>query len=293
MPMMSPRVLIIGGNSFIARNVIAGHEVFTSSRSGYSRCDVGSVADLVETIAQAKPDFVLNFATYGNFRFQTDVAEMWRTNVTGVRNIVDVLLEVSPKTRLIQFGSYSEYGLTDTLMGEANREEPVSMYGFTKLSGTRYVELAYKLFGLRTLVLRVNSAYGPYEQSCRMFPTLFEKLASGEEFELWNGEVARDFTWVGDIADVVWKFINGDLCGADGHVVNLSSGVQTTVRDAVMTFCEVVGRVRVRELNRPPEKTDSPHWQGDTCKLQRILSGGYSFTSLAKGLIKMRGWYGK
>lgn len=290
MPATAPRVLVTGGNSFIARSCVAGREVLVTSRSGPVRCDIGSAADLKEVITRTRPDFLLNFAAYGNFRFQTDASEMWRTNVTGVRNLVDVLVAASPETRLIHFGSYSEYGLTEGLMSEGDREEPVSMYGFTKLAGTRYVELAHGLFGLRTLVLRVNSAYGPHEQSCRLFPTLFEKLARGEELELWNGEVARDFTWVGDVADVVWKLIDGDLCGAAGQVVNLSSGVQTTVREAVTTFCEVVGRVKVRELHRPPERTDSPRWQGDTGKLQRLV-GGYSFTPLAEGLGKMRCWY--
>jgi nucleoside-diphosphate-sugar epimerase len=290
MPAPAPRVLVIGGNSFIARNCIAGREVLASSRSGPVRCDVGCPSNLREVIAQARPDFVLNFATYGNFRFQTDPSEMWRTNVLGPRNLVDVLAEAFPGTRLIHFGSYSEYGLTDSLMSERDREEPVSTYGYTKLAGTRYVELAYRLFGLRTLVLRVNSVYGPHEQSCRLFPTLFRKLAVGDEFELWNGEVARDFTWVEDIADVVWQFIDGDLCGAVGQVVNLSSGTQTTVRDAVQTFCEVVGPVQVRDLHRPPEQTDSPRSQGDIRKLQALL-GGHAFTPLGEGLRQMRCWY--
>lgn len=280
----SPKpVLVFGANSFIARYFLRRGGAVGYSRSGQRCVDVTDFDSVVGVLQSERPDVVLNFATYGNLRGQRDTEEIWQVNVVGTRNLVEALRRVAPETVYLQIGSYSEYGLSDRPMREDQTCAPISPYGIAKLLATELVLGYCRVNGLKAVVLRVSSVYGPGEQPERLFPTLFRKQQAGESFEMWNGNVGRDFTWVGDVCDILWRFVANGGYGRFGEVFNLSRGRQTRLVDVVEAFRTVVGPLAVIDSRRSPELTDSPLWQGDISKLLRVM-GGFEFACVETGL---------
>src|SRR4029453_12977117 len=79
------------------------------------------------------------------------------------------------------------------------------------------------------VVLRLYSAYGPWEHPDRLMPTLLARGLDGDLPPLVSPSVARDFVYVEDVCSA---FVLA--AGAPrGRVYNVGSGRQTTVAEIV------------------------------------------------------------
>jgi dolichol-phosphate mannosyltransferase len=279
-------VLVIGANSFVARYFLSAGDAIGYSKSGPLTVDITDRKSIDYVICKEKPDVILNFATYGNLRSHDNWEQIWETNVVGTRNVLESLRSIAPEVIYVHIGSYSEYGLTHQMMKEDQCCTPVSYYGLAKLLASETVTAYWRVHGLKTVVLRITSVYGPGEQPERLFPTLFRCYMKNEPFTLWNSKVGRDFTWVGDVCHIAWKFADNGCFGRFGEIFNVSRGKQILIKDAVQTFQTVVGPLKIIDLGKDPEPTDSPAWVGDVAKLSEVING-YEFVGVEEGLRMM------
>lgn len=278
-------VVVLVSNSFIARYFLRCGDAIGYSRSGPRHVDLTDRKSVIDVLEREQPSVILNFATYGNMRRQDDADEIWRVNVLGTRNVLEALRRVAPDALYLHIGSYSEYGLSKAPMHENHSCAPVTPYGLAKLLATEMVVGYWRSYGSKGVVLRISSVYGPGEQPERLFPALFRAHRSGEPFQLWNGEVGRDFTWVGDVCEVLWRFVSHVGYGCFGEIINISRGHQVSIRETVETFQLVVGSLPIVKQERTPELADSPLWQGDIGKLVAVI-GGFEFVDIAGGLLR-------
>ena len=120
-------------------------------------------------------------------------------------------------------GSSSEYGLKDHPPREDELPEPNSAYAVAKAAATMYAQLR------GAVVLRLYSAYGPWEEPDRLVPTLLARALQRELPPLVSPDVARDFVHVDDVTEA---FVRG-LEAPAGAVYNVGSGRQTTIAQMV------------------------------------------------------------
>ena len=125
--------------------------------------------------------------------------------------------------RVVVAGSSSEYGLKPHAPAEDEPLEPNSAYAAAKAEATSYA--------LRrgAVVLRLYSAYGPWEHPDRLVPTLLARGLRGELPPLVSPTVARDFVHVDDVCRAFVLAAEA----APGRVYNVGSGRQTTVAEIV------------------------------------------------------------
>ena len=165
---MSPRLLIIGGSSYLGGHLRreaadAGLTVMTAGRTSlpgdHHRLDLAAdgASGIASVIAAAAPSVVVNCA--GATAGSPDA--LAAANVTAVHALVTAMLTGQPRVRLVHIGSAAEYGGTEpgVSVTESAPPRPSSMYGVTKLAGTRLVELAAAA-GLDAVVLRVFNVVG-------------------------------------------------------------------------------------------------------------------------------------
>jgi len=252
------RILVIGASSFIGghlRRVAAadGHTVLTAGRSradGWSlRLDlVADPADRVQSlIASAAPDVVVNCA--GATAGSADV--LAAANITAVHTLVTALLGFADQEapRLVHIGSAAEYGAADAdaaglPVAEDADPRPASVYGVTKLGGTRLVQLA-RTAGLDAVVLRMFNVVGAGAPGDSLPGAVASQLrqlgphARGGSIKLGPLDAVRDFVDARDAVDAVLAAAAAPALPRD--VLNVGSGVAVQARELVRRLIAVAG----------------------------------------------------
>ena len=247
------RILIIGASSFLGGHLLrevgpAGHQVVTAGRSAvpaspsHHRLDLStdSLPRIAEVIGAIAPDVVVNCA--GATAGSPDL--LAAANITAVYALVTAMLESRTRARLVQIGSAAEYGRTEegVPVTETAPARPASVYGATKLAGTRLTEVGRRA-GLDAVVLRVFNVVGAGAPEDglpgRAAAQLREAMAGGTDVRLGPLDAVRDFIDARDVADAV--FAAATATALPHPVLNIGSGHSIASRTLVMELLAVSG----------------------------------------------------
>jgi nucleoside-diphosphate-sugar epimerase len=194
-------------------------------------------------IARERPAAVFNLAGYGVNPDQRSDHRAFRVNRDLAATLVESLLEhPAPEwegARLVHAGSALEYGEAGGNLSEDTEPKPTTVYGRSKLAGTLAIAASSRRSGLKSVVARLFTVYGPGEGSGRLLPTLVAASHDARKIPLTAGTHRRDFTYVEDVAEGLVRLAVEPL--APGSVVNLATGRLITVRTFVETAAQVLG----------------------------------------------------
>ena len=177
---------------------------------------------------------------------------------------------------------------------------PVSLYAATKKSNELFAYCYSKLYGIPTTGLRFFTVYGPAGRPDMAYFGFTNKLLKGETIQIFNyGNCRRDFTYIDDIVEGVWRVMQG--APAPYAVYNIGGGQPENLLDFVNILQEELVRAGVlpadfdfeahKELV-PMQPGDVPTTYADTTALER----DFGFTpkiTLREGLRKFAEWYKK
>ena len=98
--------------------------------------------------------------------------------------------------------------------------------------------------GLDAIILRPFSVYGPGTRRDSVLGVILEQALAGDTIRIRNLDVIRDYCYVGDLADAVWRAVTADLDGV--HTFNIATGKGSGVAELAMaTFVARSGAVPV------------------------------------------------
>lgn len=259
--------------------------------AGEGRCFLADLRDadaVRRAVRDARPDVVFHLAAHGGYPFQRDARRILETNVLGTYNLLRAC-EDSPCRLLVHAGSSSEYGAKSAPMKEDDRLEPNSYYAVGKAAATHLCSYEAGRVSFAVATLRLFSVYGPYEEPSRLIPTVIRKALRGEPLELVPPETPRDFVYIDDVLDA---FLCLDrLASCRGDVINIASGIQSTVRDVVNEVLELTqSRSEVRWSALAPREWDVACWVGSPARASKLL-GWHARHSLRDGLRKTVEWF--
>jgi nucleoside-diphosphate-sugar epimerase len=300
------RVFVTGGSGFVGACLVRsllerGHDVHTllrpASRSWrlaelvdqltVHRADLTDAAGVAAAVRTAQPHAVFHLATHGAYESQADARAILSTNVLGTLN----LLEASAAARVALFiatGSSSEYGFKLEPMREDDRLEPNSLYAVAKAAQTHLCGLWAKKWPMAVVVFRLFSVFGPWEEPTRLFPTLIRRARAGLPLDMVSPDTARDFVYIDDVLRALLDL--PAIAQLRGDVLNLGTGIETTMRTAVATVTELLAsRSEVRWGAMPARHWDSARWSADVSRAKALL-GWEPHYSLRDGLMRMAAW---
>jgi nucleoside-diphosphate-sugar epimerase len=201
-------------------------------RGKFFAVDIVAPGALKQLIREARPDIVFNLAGYGVNPAERDTSLAEALNTKLVAEIARVVAALPatdwPGQRFVHVGSAAEYGNVDGPVTESSPENPHSLYGETKLAGTRALAAAVDSRGLRAMCARLFTVYGPGEIAGRLLPSLMDAARTKKVLQLTAGEQQRDFVYVGEVAEALLRL--GCIAGAAPSVVNVATGTLATVR---------------------------------------------------------------
>lgn len=306
------KAVVTGGAGFIGsalvRHLLAAgvDEVvaFDNLNSGH-RHNLAEVADRVKLIegdirrsedvaaAFVGADYVFHLAAIPSVpRSIKDPEPSHDVNINGTWVVLREAQKAGVK-RVVYAASSSAYGDTEVLPKvETMQPNPKSPYAAQKLMGEYYCGVFHSCFGLETVALRFFNVFGPRQDPSSAYSgvlSLFMKsLITGEAPTIFgDGEQSRDFTFVEDVAALVWKAATAS--GVSGKVFNAGNGNRYTLNETWALLQKIAG-VELGANFGPPRAGDVKHSQADTAAAKALLGHDPRFT-FEEGLRRTFAWY--
>ena len=296
----------------------------------------GDIADkqtIDRIFEEYKPHVVVNLAAQAGVRYSITNPDAYiQSNMIGFYNILEACRasvegqkskvkgepqtsDLSPQTyrgveHLVYASSSSVYGGNKKVPFSTDDrvDNPVSLYAATKKSNELFAHCYSKLYDIPTTGLRFFTVYGPAGRPDMAYFGFTNKLLKGETIQIFNyGNCRRDFTYVDDIVEGVWRVMQTPECkkGEDGlpippyAVYNIGGGQPENLLDFVNILQEELVRAGVLpqdfdfEAHKklvPMQPGDVPTTYADATALER----DFGFTpkiTLREGLRHFAEWY--
>ena len=274
----------------------------------------GSIGDkrLVDELFQTYHfDIVVNLAAQAGVRYSIDHPDVYiESNIIGFYNLLEACRH-NPVEHLVYASSSSVYGGNKKVPFSTDDkvDNPVSLYAATKKSNELLAHAYSKLYNIPSTGLRFFTVYGPAGRPDMFYYSATKRLAAGQKIQIFNyGNMKRDFTYIDDIVEGVYRVMQGapeKAVGEDGlpippyAVYNIGGGQPENLLDYISTLQEELVRAKVlpedydfeghRELVGM-QAGDVPITYADSEALER----DYGFTpkiGIREGLRKFAEWY--
>ena len=212
-------------------------------------------------------------------------------NVNGTLNLLEAGLN-SNLGGFILASSCAVYGDSHvTPQHEGLPSSPLSPYAASKASAEAYCKAFHEVYGLGTVSLRLFNVYGPRQMSAEysgVIAKFVDRLFRNEPPIIHgDGKQTRDFTYVEDVVDA--HILASSSKEALGEVINIGTGLPTTINQLTETLMEVMNMKWLRPDHDESRLGDVEHSCGDISKAKRVLGYQPKF-SLKEGLRKFVEW---
>ena len=174
----------------------------------FLKCDISHKNSIKNIFKKFSPKIVINLAAQAGVRYSLIFPEKYiQSNLVGFSNILENCAQ-NDIQHLIFASSSSVYGGNKELpfSEDQNVDNPVSLYGATKKSNELMAHAYSHLYNLPVTGLRFFTVYGPWGRP-DMAPMKFTKsILNKKPIDIYNnGNLARDFTYIDDIVQGIYK----------------------------------------------------------------------------------------
>jgi dTDP-L-rhamnose 4-epimerase len=157
---------------------------------------------------------------------------------------------------------------------ERAKLHPSSVYGITKQMQESLIMTVAPTIGIEPVSLRYQNVYGPgqslknpYTGILSIFSTL---IRQGKEINIFeDGLESRDFVYIDDVVEAT--FLATTTARAAGEILNVGSGVATTVHDVVAALFAAYGSEVATRVSGNYRLGDIRHNVADTTRLREVL----------------------
>lgn len=289
------RCLVTGGAGFVGSHLVealvgAGHQVRVlddlssgqaeNLRAVQQRIELrsGSVtqADAVGP-AMHQVDWVFHLAAIASVqRSVEDPLTTHQVCATGTLLVLEAARQAGVQ-RVVYAGSSSAYGnQPGAVRTEDDPLSPTSPYAAAKLAGEHYCQAYTATHGLETVRLRFFNIFGPRQDPRSPYSgviALFSAAMAAGRTPTVHGDglQSRDFVYVTDAVQAL--MLAAQSPAAVGQILNIGTGMSTTVLDLVHHLNQLLGR-QIQPIHGPARAGDVRHSQADITRARKDL--GYA-----------------
>jgi len=327
------KIFIIGGCGFICFNVfsflknkdynnitIIDNFSGQSSKKNYIKIkkefknvkffniDISKNDKIFDLIKKNKPDAIL--ALHGQIAVTRSIKNPkldFDNNFLSVFNLLESIRKFSPKSILINLSSNKVYGKIEKislkekklrydsrhLISEKYPLNFESPYGCSKGAADQYVIDYAKLYGLKTVSLRLSCVYGENQWGTEDQGWIAWFIKCGllkNKIRLFgSGKQVRDVLHVSDLANLIYLCIN-KINTVKGHAFNIGGGPKNT-----LSLLELINKIEVKlktKIKYSFKKVrfgDQKFFVNNLSKIRK-MTGWYPMVSVNDGLEKYIDW---
>jgi len=260
----------------------------------------GVMADLFE---KHKPNHVVHLAAQAGVRYSIEAPATYvSANIQGTFELLEAA-RAHPPERLLLASTSSAYG-ANTKMPYAETDKAdwqMSFYAATKKATEAMAHSYAHLYDLPVVMFRFFTVYGPWGRPDMALFKFVKAILNDQPIDVYNhGDMRRDFTFIDDLTEAVWRlaqnFPTENLGAFDSlssvapyRVVNIGKSQPDTLEYFVKTIETALGQT-ARKNMMDMQPGDVPATWSDTTLLQALTDYCPS-TDLASGVEQFVAWY--
>jgi len=257
-------------------------------------------------IIKFKPKIIIHLAAQAGVRYSLKNPDAYlQSNIIGTFNIIKIANIIKTK-HLIIGSSSSVYGANKKFPFQEidKTDHQISFYAATKKSTENLAHSYSSLWKLPITVLRFFTVYGPWGRPDMAYFKFTKKILNGKKIDIYNkGRMYRDYTYIDDIVDGIFKLINkvpkltsikkikNDSLSpvAPFRILNIGNTKKIYLLDFINTLEKELGK-KIKKNYMPMQKGDVHSTLSDTSLLKKIT--GYNpKTKYQTGIKKFIEWY--
>ena len=247
-----------------------------------------------------KPDQVLHLAAQAGVRHSIEAPRTYvESNLKGTFELLEAA-RAHPPAHMLLASTSSVYGANAEMpyAEDHKADSPMSFYAATKKATEAMAHSYAHLYDLPTTMFRFFTVYGPWGRP-DMAPMLFaDAILNDHPIKVFNhGKMKRDFTFVDDLAEAVWRLsVALPASGAEGasdaapfRVVNIGKSEPDPLFDFIKEMENALGKDAKKNM-MDMQPGDVPATWADTSLLEKV-TGYRPETPLSKGIPAFADWY--
>lgn len=262
----------------------------------FHQLDIVDKPALMALFEQHRFEYVVHMAAQAGVRYSLDQPDVYgQSNLVGFLNVLEACRRVPPE-HLIYASSSSVYGANCKMPFREDDpvEQPVSLYAATKRANELLAYSYCHLYGLHATGLRFFTVYGPWGRPDMALFKFTQAMIEGRAIDLYNeGQMARDFTYIDDIVESIYRLLSKPPVSAQGRGANRLFNIGRGSPVALLAFVECLEQA----LGIEAQRNHLPLQEGDVVKTWADVSAlstciGFSpQTSVDVGVQAFVRWY--
>ena len=261
---------------------------------------------LNSAIDKFKPSIIIHLAAQAGVRYSLKNPDTYlNANILGTFNVLKAAKKIKCKHLLIGSSS-SVYGANKKFPFQEiqKTDHQVSFYAATKKATESLAHSYSSLWKLPITMLRFFTVYGPFGRPDMAYFSFTKKILAGEKIKIFNnGKMYRDYTYVDDIVDGIYKLLNkapllnskkkfkNDSLSpvAPFRILNIGNTKKVYLLDFINTLEKELNK-KIKRKYLPMQKGDVHSTLSDSSLLKRIT--GYNpKTNYKTGIKEFIKWY--
>lgn len=206
-------------------------------------------------------------------------------NVHLVMRQLEAIRLYQPAVKFIQFSSASVYGNPKVLpVNEQAPIQPISPYAYHKHLAETICHEYMEMFGVKTVIFRIFSAYGPGLRK-QLLWDIYTKFKAGTISLFGTGNESRDYIFATDVGRAAQHAIESTEVQG---VFNLASGEETTISTVADKLVQKLSSECQIGFTGEALSGAPKNWQADVAKL--AATGFKTVIDLEQGLTATAHW---
>ena len=266
---------------------------FKYSLLKFSRIDLLDTSSINKLFKVQHFDVVCNLGAQAGVRYSIENPKAYiDSNISGFLNILEGCRNHKVK-HLVYASSSSVYGENKKIPFDVkdNVDHPISLYAATKKSNELMAHTYGHLYGFRTTGLRFFTVYGPWGRPDMAYYLFAEAISNSKPIKVFNnGEMARDFTYIDDVVDVLSKIIEKNIEERIHYkIYNIGNKKTETLKYFIEVIEKAIGKKAIKKMY-PMQKGDVPRTFAGIGEIQKDFDYQPK-TTIDRGVLNFINWY--
>lgn len=291
---------MVGAN--LARRLVgSGFRVMVMSRPGAGRVRLAELRQGVEIlegdladeqtvrriVERAHPQIVVHLASTPFNPPETSALVHLQVNAVGTLHLLEAVRTI-PDVKVVFTGSAATYG-AGACLREGQPLAPATVFGASKACASMLMSTYARVYGTRTVELRLFTPYGPWEHPRRLIPHTILSALAGQDIQMSRGDQQRDFIYIDDVVEAL--VLAATQPTPPGAAYNIGVGQGVPVRQVADRILALMGRPVKLLAGALPTRSDEIMEMSADITAVRAALGWTPRISLDEGLRRAIAWF--